>query len=138
MDQLKTYLTKLKQSVIKDYLMTSREIVIKLIDANLITGEEAFTLINDILVAEIKAAMETLKESSQSDNLHLKWNQDNWKVTSTPWTNTWGTIGSSTISGTGDCSAVYTGINSSSITAATGYDQDALCIKDEIGSFLNK
>lgn len=78
MDRLKIYLTKLKQSVIKNYLMTSREIIIKLIDANLITGEEAFTLINDILVAEIKAAMETLKESDHSNNLGLKLNGIDW------------------------------------------------------------
>ena len=138
MDQLKTYLTKLKQSVIKDYLMTSREIVIKLIDANLITGEEAFTLINDILVAEIKAAMETLKESSQSDGLHLTWDQHNWKIDSTPWTNTWTTTGlSTTSSSTGDCSATYSGTNSSTITATSVYNQDALYTKDDIASLLS-
>lgn len=123
MDQLKTYLTKLKQSVIKDYLMTSREIIIKLIDTNLINGEEAFTLINDILVAEIKAAMETLKESSQSDSLHLKWNQDSCKdatITSTPWTNTWSTTGiSGTLGSTGDCSTTISGIHGSAITASS-------------------
>ena len=89
MDRLKIYLTKLKQSVIKDYLMTSREIVIKLIDANLITGEEAFTLINDILVAEIKAAMETLKESDHSNSLGLKWNGVDWSDYITTGTTTW-------------------------------------------------
>lgn len=90
MDQLKTYLIKLKQSVIKDYFMTSREIVIKLIDEKLITGEEAFTLINDILIAEIKSAMETLKESDHSNNLGLKWNGVDWSdYITTTGTATW-------------------------------------------------
>ena len=89
MDQLKTYLIKLKQSVIKDYFMTSREIVIKLIDEKLITGEEAFTLINDILIAEIKSAMETLKESDHSNNLGLKWNGTDWSDYITTGTATW-------------------------------------------------
>lgn len=122
MDRLKIYLTKLKQSVIKDYLMTSREIIIKLIDANLITGEEAFTLINDILVAEIKAAMETLKESSQSDDLHLRWDQTSWKsptTTSTPGTNTWTTaikwMGDTSDSTLSASSALYTNNDVSSI-----------------------
>ena len=46
--------------------MTSREIVIDLIDKGLITGEQAFTLINDIVAAEIKEAIEVLNESKKN------------------------------------------------------------------------
>lgn len=66
--------------------MTSREIVIKLIDEHLITGEEAFTLINDIVASEIKAAMDVLKESKSNDS-EIKWNGSKLVWTS-PWTDT--------------------------------------------------
>ena len=46
-------------------MLTSRQIIIKLIDNKIITGEEAFTLINDIIQAEI---VETYKVLEKKDN----------------------------------------------------------------------
>jgi hypothetical protein len=43
--------------------MTSREIIIKLVDDKLITGEEAFTLINDICKQEMYDVWKTLESS---------------------------------------------------------------------------
>ena len=60
MDLYKIYLTALRK-----FVMTSREIVIDLIDKGLITGEQAFTLINDIVAAEIKEALEIIEKSKK-------------------------------------------------------------------------
>lgn len=46
--------------------MTSREIIIDLIDKQIINGQDAFTLINDLLKAEMLEAWETLNASKQS------------------------------------------------------------------------
>lgn len=46
-------------------MLTSRQIIIKLIDNKIITGEEAFTLINDIIQAEM---VETYKVLEKKDN----------------------------------------------------------------------
>ena len=43
--------------------MTSKDIVTRLIDEKLISGEEAYTLINDLVQAEMVATMKLLKES---------------------------------------------------------------------------
>ena len=47
--------------------MTSREIIIDLIDKQIINGQDAFTLINDLLKAEMLEAWETLNASKQND-----------------------------------------------------------------------
>lgn len=44
--------------------MTSQQIIIRLIDEKLINGEEAYTLLNDILKGEIVNCWETLNENS--------------------------------------------------------------------------
>lgn len=51
--------------------MNSREIIIDLIDKKIINGEQAFTLINDLLKAELLEAWETLNASKQSNKLNL-------------------------------------------------------------------
>lgn len=85
MDLYKIYSTALRK-----FVMTSREIVIDLIDKGLITGEQAFTLINDIVAAEIKEALEVLNESKKNlDNnwLNTQINKDWISVSSNPtWT----------------------------------------------------
>lgn len=86
MDLYKIYSTELKK-----FVMTSREIVIDLIDKGLITGEQAFTLINDIVAAEIKEAIEILNESKK--NLGNGWalgqqgttTVDPWTISTSPW-----------------------------------------------------
>lgn len=44
--------------------MTSKQIIVKLIDNHTLTGEEAYILINDVLKDEIVAVNETLKDAS--------------------------------------------------------------------------
>lgn len=50
-------------------MLTSRQIIIKLIDNKIITGEEAFTLINDIIQAEMVETYKVLekKDAEKSD-----------------------------------------------------------------------
>ena len=48
--------------------MTSREIIITLIDKQIINGQEAFTLINDLLKAELLEAWDTLNASKENRN----------------------------------------------------------------------
>lgn len=52
--------------------MTSREIIIKLIDENLISGEEAVQLLNDIIVSEIYQAEQLVKDKSEK-NTYPQW-----------------------------------------------------------------
>lgn len=70
--------------------MTSREIVIDLIDKGLITGEQAFTLINDIVAAEIKEALEIIEKSKKNQSNGIEWvkiNNEPWSITTSPnWT----------------------------------------------------
>ncbi len=69
--------------------MTSREIVIDLIDKGLITGEQAFTLINDIVAAEIKEALEIIEKSNknQSNCFQLVDLNQPWTISTNPtWT----------------------------------------------------
>ena len=40
--------------------MSSKQIITRLIDEHLISGEEAYTLMNDIIVGEIKRASDSL------------------------------------------------------------------------------
>lgn len=48
--------------------MTSREIIIDLINKKIVDGEQAFTLINDLLKAEMLEAWQTLNASKQNNN----------------------------------------------------------------------
>lgn len=70
--------------------MTSREIVIDLIDKGLITGEQAFTLINDIVAAEIKEALEIIEKSKKNQGNGIAWvnvNNEPWTISTSPtWT----------------------------------------------------
>lgn len=51
--------------------MTSREIIIKLIDEKKITGEQAVILLNDIIVAELCEAQKVLDQCKSKE---LKYN----------------------------------------------------------------
>lgn len=68
--------------------MNSREIIIDLIDKKIINGEQAFTLINDLLKAEILEAWETLTASKQNNKSSLTNDDFNkiWVQTSSPYT----------------------------------------------------
>ena len=48
--------------------MTSREIIIELIDKQIINGQDAFTLINDLLKAELLEAWNTLNASKEKNS----------------------------------------------------------------------
>lgn len=69
-------------------MLTSRQIIIKLIDNKIITGEEAFTLINDIIQAEM---VETYKVLEKKDNEKLSqpWNSGWNELTTTNTTPLW-------------------------------------------------
>ena len=62
--------------------MTSREILIDLIDRKIIDGEKAFTLINDLLQSELMESWKILNESS-------KIKETNNLVWTNPLTTTW-------------------------------------------------
>ena len=47
--------------------MTSKDIIVRLIDEGKITGEEAYVLLNDIFKAEMVAVNETLKEANRNN-----------------------------------------------------------------------
>lgn len=66
--------------------MNSREIIIDLIDKQIINGRDAFTLINDLLKAELLEAWETLNASKQSGKLNLADDFNKIWVQSTPYT----------------------------------------------------
>lgn len=74
-------------------MLTSRQIIIKLIDNKIITGEEAFTLINDIIQAEMVETYKVL-EKKDSEKSSRVWNDDwNKLVSVTPnWIGGSGTI----------------------------------------------
>lgn len=65
--------------------MTSRQIIIDLVDKQLITGEEAFVLINDVLQSEILESWKALNNKSNSDLLNLDGSK---QEKSYSWTNT--------------------------------------------------
>ena len=48
--------------------MQSRDIIIKLIDEGKITGEEAFILINDIIISEVYGAMKEMAKTENKSN----------------------------------------------------------------------
>lgn len=73
-------------------MLTSRQIIIKLIDNKIITGEEAFTLINDIIQAEMVETYKVL-EKKDSEKSSQTWNSDWNKLTTTPiWVGDTGSI----------------------------------------------
>ena len=65
--------------------MTSREIIIKLVDDKLITGEEAFTLINDICKQEMYDVWKTLESSKVNTTPNITWTGSGW-LDSSPYT----------------------------------------------------
>lgn len=73
--------------------MTSREIIIDLVDKKIINGEQAFTLINDLLKAEMLEAWQTLNASKQNDKSNIADDFNKiWVATNPPYsTNTYGT-----------------------------------------------
>ena len=54
--------------------MTSRQIIIKLIDENKVTGEEAFELMNSIIIAEMEQAKEVLAKCAEKKLNNSEWN----------------------------------------------------------------
>jgi len=73
-------------------MLTSRQIIIKLIDDKIITGEEAFTLINDIIQAEMVETYKVL-EKKDSEKSSQTWKDDWNRLTTTPiWVGDTGTI----------------------------------------------
>ena len=52
-------------------MLTSRQIIIKLIDNKIITGEEAFTLINDIIQAEMVETYKVLEKKDAGESEYL-------------------------------------------------------------------
>ena len=51
--------------------MSSKEIIIKLIDEKLISGEEAYVLINDIIQGELTESWKILNSNPNSFSTHL-------------------------------------------------------------------
>ena len=84
--------------------MTSREIIIDLIDKQIINGQDAFTLINDLLKAEMLEAWETLNASKQNNKSSLTNDDFNkiWIATNPPYSSgtTYTTTALSATSGT--------------------------------------
>ena len=76
--------------------MTSREIIIELIDKQIINGQDAFTLINDLLKAELLEAWDTLNASKEKSSSRLTISDLN-----SVWVNSPAYIGSS-------CDTAYT------------------------------
>ena len=70
--------------------MTSREIIIELIDKQIISGQDAFTLINDLLKAELLDAWETLSASKQNSKSSFTNDDLNklWVATNPPYSTT--------------------------------------------------
>lgn len=62
-------------------MLTSRQIIIKLIDDKIITGEEAFTLINDIIQAEMVETYKVLEKKDTEKSSQI-W-KDDWSSTTT-------------------------------------------------------
>lgn len=63
--------------------MTSKEIIIKLIDTKKITGEEAYTLLKDILKGEMLAFNEALKNIP---SINIPYTSPETTPYTTPWT----------------------------------------------------
>ena len=83
--------------------MTSREIIIDLIDKKIINGEQAFTLINDLLKAEMLEAWETLNASKQNSKSNFTDDFNKiWVTTNPPYSSgtTYTTTALSATSGT--------------------------------------
>lgn len=61
--------------------MNSRQIIIDLIDKQIINGEQAFVLINDVLQSEILESWKALNNKSNSDLLKVDGTKD-WNTSS--------------------------------------------------------
>ena len=100
--------------------MTSREIIIDLINRQIINGEQAFTLINDLLKSEMMEAWKILDESKKSSK---KNNLDWLQVQGTnPYTNPYST-GITWTGGTGTLTGVSV-VDTSSANAATAISSE--------------
>ena len=64
-------------------MLTSRQIIIKLIDNKIITGEEAFTLINDIIQAEMVETYKVLEKKDTEKSSQI-WKDDWNRTVATP------------------------------------------------------
>ena len=90
-------------------MLTSRQIIIKLIDNKIITGEEAFTLINDIIQAEMVETYKVLEKKDAEKSSQI-WD-GNWhdKLVTPTWV---GDIGSITYT-SGTCANKASSISGS-------------------------
>lgn len=61
--------------------MSSREIVIRLIDEKKITGEEAVVLLNDVIVAELCEAQKILDQCKANEPKLTKLTTNPWSTT---------------------------------------------------------
>lgn len=61
--------------------MSSREIVIKLIDEKKITGEEAVVLLNDVIVAELCDAQKVLDQCKAKEPTLTRLGANPWSTT---------------------------------------------------------
>lgn len=90
--------------------MTSKDIIIKLIDEDKITGEEAYMLLNDIFKAEMVAVNETLKDAAKTSG--IEWINPYGYTTSSSTINTYDVakVNNSSDDVT-SCSSVWSGLN---------------------------
>ena len=108
--------------------MTSREIVIDLIDKGLITGEQAFTLINDIVAAEIKEALEIIEKSKKNQGNGIAWvnvNNEPWTISTNP---TW-TYSPTITSSSGTCNTYATSDSVQTALQALQANANTLSVK---------
>lgn len=109
--------------------MTSREIVIDLIDKGLITGEQAFTLINDIVAAEIKEALEIIEKSKKNQGNGIGWinvNNEPWTISTT--TPTW-TYNPTITASSGTCNTYATSDSVQTALQALQANANTLSVK---------
>lgn len=64
--------------------MNSRQIIIDLIDKQIINGEQAFTLINDIIQSELLESWKALNNKENKDLLKTS-NPNTWVTTAPSW-----------------------------------------------------
>lgn len=64
--------------------MNSRQIIIDLIDKQIINGEQAFTLINDIIQSELLESWKALNNKENKDLLKVN-NSNPWITTNPSW-----------------------------------------------------
>ena len=99
--------------------MTSREIIIDLINRQIINGEQAFILINDLLKSEMMEAWKVLDESKESSK---KNNLDRLNTSTNPYTTPYST-GITWTGGTGTLTGVSV-VDTSYANAATAISSE--------------